>query len=306
MRQNMEEMQATQEEMARKTIEMEGMSSAINEAMLFAEITENGHFLNINTNMLNTLGYTRDEMNDKTIQNFIFPTDMTSFTDQWERVKGGEAHKGTIRWINRNNEEIYILSSISPAFDEVGDIFKIFFLGQDITATKQIEVKAQQQAEEIEQNLMELQAEQELAQQRDEEIAALLKALDRTCLVTEFDPNGRIIFINAKNEEVLGSSKHEIEGKILHEIDYSAKNNPQTFSAMWDSLLQGIPQQREFSLKVQNREVWISEHFTPIVDKHGEVVKIINIGIDISNSKEIEHKLQKQVEELTRLLRQNS
>ena len=272
--------------------------------MLFAELTENGHFLNINANMLNTLGYTRGELEDKTIHNFIYPTDVTTFNDLWRLVKGGETHNGTIKWIDRNDQEIYILSSISPAFDEVGDIFKIFFLGQDITASKQIEIKAQEQAEEIEQNLMELQAEQELAQQRDEEIAALLKALDGTCLVTEFDPSGRILYINAKNEEVLGGSRHEIEGKVLHEIDFAAKNNPQAFNDMWSSLLEGISQKREFSLKVQNREVWISEHFTPIVDRDGEVVKIINIGIDISSSKETEIRLQKQVEELTKLLRQ--
>ena len=304
MRQNMEEMQATQEEMARKTIEMEGMSAAINEAMLFAELNENGHFLNINANMLNTLGYTRGELEDKTIHSFIYPTDVTSFNDLWRLVKAGETHNGTIKWINRDNEERYLLSSISPAFDEVGDIFKIFFLGQDITASKQIEIKAQEQAEEIEQNLMELQAEQELAQQRDEEIAALLKALDGTCLVTEFDPRGRILYINAKNEEVLGSKRNEIEGKVLHEIDFSAKNNPQAFNAMWSSLLEGVSQQREFSLKVKNREVWISEHFTPIFGKDGEVVKIINIGIDISSGKETEMRLQRQDEELTKLLRQ--
>jgi methyl-accepting chemotaxis protein len=303
MRQNMEEMQATQEEMARKTIEMEGMSSAINEAMLFAELNEEGYFQNINSNFLSLLGYTKSDIEDKVVNTFIYPTDISAFNELWRSVKSGTTFKGALRWINRQNEELYILSSISPALDEVGEIFKIFFLGQDVTTSKQIELKAQEQAEEIEQNLIELQAEQELAQQREEEIAALLKALDSTCLVAELDPDGRITFINAKNEEVLGDSKDDIVGKMHSDIDFEAKHNPQAYQQFWANLRDGIPQKREFSLKVKNKLVWISEHFTPITGSDGIVNKIIDIGIDISASKNAELNLQQQVEELNKQIR---
>jgi methyl-accepting chemotaxis protein len=303
MRQNMEEMQATQEEMSRKTIEMEGMTSAINQAMLFAELTDKGEFLNINTNILSLLDYTRGEIDDKSISSIIHPNDIGAFTNSWKNIIAGETFKGTLRWINRNNEELYILSSISPAFDETGEIFKIFFLGQDVTTSKQIELKAQEQAEEIEKNLIELQAEQELAQERQEEISALLKALDTTCLVTECDPNGKITFINNRNEEVLGDPKEKIVGKLHSDLDLEAKTNPEKYNQFWDKLLNGIPQQREFSLKVNGKLVWISEHYTPIEDSNGKVVKIINIGIDISKGKNAETLLQKQVEELSKQLR---
>lgn len=303
MRQNMEEMQATQEEMARKTIEMEGMTSAINESLLFGELDYNGSFLNINPNFLNILGYSRMDIEDLTISDLINKKDQFAFRSNWERVISGETFKDTLNWCGKNNEELYILCSISPAFDERGDIFKIFFLGQDVTGSKQIELKAQLQAEELEQNLMELQAEQEIAQEREEEINALLQGLDTTCLVTEFDPDGKILYINSKNEEVLGDKKSDIEGKYHFEIDFEAKTHPEKFKQFWADLLAGIKKHREFTLNVRGKTVWISENYTPFIGKNGQVTKIVNIGLDITKNKETELHLQKQVEELSKKFR---
>jgi methyl-accepting chemotaxis protein len=306
MRQNMEEMQATQEEMARKTLEMEGMTAAINEALLFCELAENKSFVHINQNLLNTIGYSKTELEDITFDDIIHPDNFSIFNNAWVDVINGITFKGTLKWKNRDNEEIYILLSITPAFDENGDIFKIFLLGQDVSEAKQIEMRAQEQAEEIELSLMELRTEQELAQERDEEIKGLLLALDNTCLVTEFDCEGKILFINNKNVEILGGSKEQIEGKYHSEIDYFAKNQPEKYKKFWDAICSGQAQQREFSLNVKGGDVWISEHYTPIMDNKGEIVKIINIGIDISAGKNEEIRLRKQIDELTKLITKNN
>ena len=303
MRQNMEEMQATQEEMSRKTIEMEGMTSAINQAMLFAELTSDGFFSDLNSNFLTLLDYSMGEIEDKRIHTLIHNDDANEFSNAWRQVNSGETYKGTLRWINRKSEELFILCSITPAYDETGELYKIFFLGQDVTASKLIEIKAKEQAEEIERNLGELQVKQELAKRNQDNIDALLKALDTTCLITEMDESGRITFINNRNVEVLADSKEMIEGKLHSELDYDAKHNPEKYKQFWSQLLNGIAQQREFSLKVKNKLVWISEHYTPIFNDKGDISKIINIGIDISEGKNTEIMLQQQVEELTKQLR---
>lgn len=149
MRQNMEEMQATQEEMARKTLEMEGMTSAINEAMLYADLNDEGKIQNINSNFLNLLDFTKSEIGDQPIINFIHPSDTKNFAQHWNGVLQGNAYRGTLSWTSRNNAKLYILSSLSPAFDELGNIYKIYLLGQDITASKTAEIKEQEQAKKI-------------------------------------------------------------------------------------------------------------------------------------------------------------
>ncbi len=304
MRQNMEEMQATQEEMARKTLEMEGMTSAINEAMLFAELIHDGTLLSANQNMLNIIGFAKADIEGKPLTEFVHPDSLSTFKNSWSSISEGKAFNGTLKWKTRDNDERYILCSITPSFEETGDIYKIFFLGQDVTEAKKIEIKAQEQAEEIEQNLIELQTEQELSMQRQDEMTALLQALDSTCLVTEIDPNGTILYINNRNTEVLGDKKEDIEGRLHSELDFEARTNPEAYQKFWNDLLSGLTQKREFTLNVKGKDVWISEHYTPIANDKGEIVKIINIGIDISEGKEVERRLQKQINELMAQLKQ--
>lgn len=294
----MEEMQATQEEMARKTLEMEAMTTAINEAMLFAELNHEGSLLIANHNLLNLIGYAKADIEGKYLNDFIHSDALSTFNKIWTDLRTGEAFKGTLKWKTRDNEERFVLCSITPSFEETGDIYKIFLLGQDITEARRTEIKAQEQAEAIEHNLVELQAEQELSEQRQEEMAALLQALDKTCLITEIDPSGTITFINKKNTEVLGDEKEDIEGRLHSELDFEAKTNPDAYSKFWNGLMSGLPQKRVFSLNVKGSEVWVAEHYIPIINDKGDIVKIINIGIDISEGKETERKLQKQIDEL--------
>lgn len=301
MRQNMEEMQATQEEMARKSLEMEGVSAAINEALLYCELNDDGSISNPNNNILALMGYTRVELEGEPLSELIHSDEKSMFKSTWAEVMSGSTYKSTMHWVDKNANEFYILASISPAFDEYGSIFKIYFLGQDVTESKQLEIRAHKQAEEIEQSLLEFRVEQELNVQREDEIKALLLALDHTCLVTELDPAGVITYINNKNTAVLGGTKQEIEGKLISELDYIAKNNPEEFKKFWDKLSNGEKQSREFSLITNGNEVTISEVYTPIINEHNQVTKIINIGFDISEIKRKEKEMSALIEELETL-----
>ncbi len=301
MRQNMEEMQATQEEMARKTLEMEGMSAAINEALLFCELNEDGSISNPNNNILTLMGCSRNEFEGENLSDYIHSDEKGMFNSVWTEVMSGSTYKSTMHWINKNGNEFYILASISPALDETGSIYKIYLLGQDVTESKLLEKRAHKQAEEIEQSLLEFQVEQELNEQRDDEMKALLLALDHTCLITELDPAGVITYINNKNTDVLGGKKEEIEGKLISDLDFVAQKRPKEFKKFWENLSNGIKQNREFSLIVEGKEVWISEVYTPIMNEHNQVTKIINIGFDISEIKIKEKEMAALVSELEAL-----
>jgi len=301
MRQNMEEMQATQEEMARKTLEMEGMSAAINEALLYCELDGSGSINNPNINLLTLTGYSRSELDGKNLTELIHNNESSYFKDQWSEIISGQSFKSTMHWVDRNNNELYVLASISPAYDEMGSIYKIYFLGQDVTENKQLELRAQKQAEEIEQNLLEIRVEQELSAQREEEMKALLQALNSICLITELDPSGLITFINQRNVELLGDKKEDIEGKFLAEIDFKAKANPKEFEKFWNKLISGVKQKRDFNLTVKGKEIYITENFIPVKNESGTLVKIINIGFDITESKLKEKEMDRLIAELESL-----
>jgi PAS domain S-box-containing protein len=295
MRQNMEEMLATQEEMSRKSIEMEGMSSAINETLLFAELTEDGYFTSSNMKTMQLLEYSRTELEVKKIEDIIHPDDFVFFQAAWNEVQSGSPYKGTLRWVTRNDENPYILTSITPTYSETGELFKIYIIGQDVTESKLLELRAQKQAEEIEQSLLEIQVEQDISKSKEEEMSILLQALDQTCLVTEISVDGTITYINHKNVDTLGDRKELIEGRKHDELDMMARKNPEQYKAMWDQLLVGKKVTREFSLLVNNNKVWVSENYIPVRNSLGEISKIINIGIDISLFKQKEEELLAQL-----------
>jgi PAS domain S-box-containing protein len=127
---------------------------------------------------------------------------------------------------------------------------------------------------------------------------SLMQALDQTCLVTQLSTDGIITYINQKNVEILGDNKEAIEGKALAEIDFQARQNPEEFQSFWKKIILGNHQQREFSLMVKNKLVWIMEHFVPVHNSAGGIVKVIIIGIDISGFKAKEKELQQQIAEL--------
>ena len=141
---------------------------------------------------------------------------------------------------------------------------------------------------------------------KENDIKGLLQALDTTCLITEIELSGKITYINNKNVETLGDPKDKIEGKYHRDLDGLAKKSPKDYEAFWNSLLSGISQNRVFSLTVNGLEKWISEHYTPVTDDNGNVTKVINIGFDITDSKEKEKEMQRLISEIAQLKKDNN
>lgn len=301
MRQNMEEMQATQEEMSRKQVELEGITNAINRGLAFVTLNDDGLILESNANIINMLDLSKLEFEGRPITEFIEKDQRLEFKQLWDNVLSDEQVESTLHLTGNNAKGIYLQATISPALDETGSIIKIILLGHDVTAAKELELRIKKQADEIAANLQQLQTSQKLEQEQKKEKQDLLHALDQYCLITIMEPSGLITYINNKNVETLGDAKEEIEGKYLQYIDFTAQNQPEVFQRMWDALQEGKLQQRDFTLKVGGRDVWIRENFTPIVDQNNKLIKIINIGFDITDAKELEFKNIALSEEIKKL-----
>jgi len=298
MRQNMEEMQATQEEMQRKTAELESVNTAINEALLQGEMETDGVIINLNQNLVNVLGLIRDEILGSSLFELAPNQTARELKELWKRVAAGESEKGVFLFKNAEEKEVYLMLSFSPAFDEVGSFVKVLVLGQDVTETKLLEQQAMHQAEEIEKNIEQIKVEQEIAKARQKEIDAMLHALNQNVIVSEMTSDGKITFINQKNVDILGDAPEKIIGRVHRELDGTAKSNPKAYNAFWDALMNGIPQERVFSLKVGAETKWVREHYNPIPDEKGEIYKIITLGFDITAEKLFELEAEKLKGEL--------
>lgn len=301
MRQNMEEMQATQEEMSRKNIELEVVTNAINQALISMTLSEEGYIADMNNNFQALVDFSRMELEGKMFAELIHQEQRSKFNALWDQVLAGQSVSETLHLLGNNERDIYVMTTISPGMDATGQIIKIFLVGQDVTETKKLELMAQKQAEEIEQNLMQLKTEHERSVRREKDIETLLKALDQNCLITTIEPSGLITYINNKNVEILGDTKEKIEGKYLQDIDFEAKHKPKEFKIFWENLQKGVRQQREFSLMVNQKEVWILENYTPVMDESGELFRVINVGFDITENKVREAEMTQLIEQFKKL-----
>jgi methyl-accepting chemotaxis protein len=95
-----------------------------------------GQILEINENFEKITGYTRKEMTGKNNRIFLQRLEKEQFEKIWADIIKDKPYSGTIRRTKPAGEEVWIMSTFTPVKDENGLIFKVYFLGQDITEKK--------------------------------------------------------------------------------------------------------------------------------------------------------------------------
>ena len=138
MRQNMEELQATQEEMQRGQAESESTMRVINDAMAVIEFNPDGTILKANHNFLDLMGYKQDEIAGEHHRIFVAKEDRTSeaYTNFWRDLGNGKANRGEFKRINKRGETVWLKASYSPVKDKSGNVVRVMKVAYDITSLK--------------------------------------------------------------------------------------------------------------------------------------------------------------------------
>ena len=165
MRQNMEELQATQEEAARQGEKLASFTSAVNHTLIRAEYNTDGTLIYANTKFLSKLGYTSNsEVEGKHISTFINLKDRVWFDPIWEGLSGGGRHfEGDMKHVTKTGQDLWTIATYTCMRRDDGSVEKILFLAIDTTDTKK-------------QSL---------------DFEAQIDALNRSSIKAEFSPKGR-------------------------------------------------------------------------------------------------------------------
>ena len=164
-----------------------------------------------------------------------------------------------------------------------------------LQSKEQSEIMAAQE-EEMRQNLEELQATQEESSRRESEISSMLQAIKENFLVIEFNVNKTIVDVNEPMLNILETSINNLQGKPHSTLLPIAQNKPEEFHKLWNNILVGKAVQRETNLIFNNINIWLLETYTPLLDFDGEVLKVISISSNITESKLQAQKLFEQQE----------
>jgi len=116
----------------------QGQIAAISKAQAVIEFNMDGTVITANTNFLNALGYTLDEIKGKHHQIFVDEAYRQSpeYKEFWAKLNRGEYQAAEYKRIGKGGREVWIQASYNPILDLNGKPFKVVKYATDITAQK--------------------------------------------------------------------------------------------------------------------------------------------------------------------------
>jgi PAS domain S-box-containing protein len=281
MRQNMEELQATQEEAARQADKFISFTNSVNHTLIRAEYDVNGVLLYANTKFLHKLEYSSNsEVEGKHISMFVNKKDRVWFEEIWASLsKGGHHFEGDMKHVTKNGKDLWTIATYTCVRNPNGGVEKILFLAIDTTEQKNQSLDYEGQIE----------------------------ALNRSSIKIEFTPTGDVIDVNEKFQQTFGFTLYEAKTKSVFDLFH--QNDRKTIETIWDDVTHGIPFEGQVKKLIKSgQEKWFRGTYTAVNDMYGEVAKIVFIGHDITREKIMEMETMEQTEQLKRqeeMLRQN-
>ncbi len=245
---------------------------ALDVSWAYIEFDTEGHILTANDFFVNALGYqTKEQLIGQ--HHRIFCEQSYAETDEyksfWKSLKAGEAQSGEFKRLSKNGSPIWLNASYTPIKDENGEVIKIMKIASDITENKLIETRFR-------------------------------NALDVNWAYIEFDTEGHILTANDFFVRSFGfHTIDEIKGQ--HHRIFCDKPYTETldYKEFWESLRQGNSQSGEFKrYSKDGGVVWLNASYTPVVDEKGQVIKIMKLAADITESKKISEELKRQQENI--------
>lgn len=281
MRQNMEELQATQEEAARQGEKFISFTNSVNHTMIRAEYSTDGSLLYANTKFLQKLGYSSNsEVEGKHISMFLNEKDRIWFNDIWDTLaKGGKHFEGDMKHMTKQGLDLWTIATYTCVRRADGMVDKVLFLAIDTTEQKKLSLDYEGQ----------------------------IQALNRSSIKIDFNLAAEIVSVNELFLDTFGYQDGDIDNLTLSSLVFpmDRKNVERT----WDDVTNGIPfdGMQRFKLKDES-ERWFRVTFSVVHDMYGDVAKVVFIANDMTKEKmmELENKHQTEIlKEQEEILKQN-
>ncbi|MBI9066132.1 MAG: GAF domain-containing protein [Salinivirgaceae bacterium] len=148
------------------------------------------------------------------------------------------------------------------------------------------------QEEELRQNMEELQATQEEAARREREMLHTIDAINNTMGTIEIDKHGNMLSIN---DNFLLKTKLDagiLIGKSFQEMFAASNKLEGEFLNIWASLHIGENGNMVTNYITAEAELWFKHTFTPFKGSDGDLDKVVDLIVDISQQKQLEKELE--------------
>jgi len=269
MRQNMEELQATQEEAARQSEKFITFTNAVNHTLLRAEYDPDGTLIYANTKFLKKLGYEKNsEVEGKNISMFINDKDKVWFNKLWTNLANGGKHfEGDMKHVTKQGRDLWTMSTYTCMRRDDGSVEKILFLAIDTTDQKKKSLDYQAQ----------------------------IDALNKSTIKVEFLPTGDLLECNKNFIDLMNYPLYELKEKSI--FDFVDKSDLNKIKEIWNKVAEGESWEGILHQRTKDyKDVWVHVSLSVVRDMYEDISKIIYIANDITNEKLMEIEAKKQNE----------
>ncbi len=284
---NLERLEKTQLESARKEAEISAVLKSIDHTVLRGEYQTDGTIIAVNENYLEKMGVDLNDMAGKNVRSFIPEDEKQEFDKIWEQVINGKPFEGVVKRQTTKGKDVWLLISYTPVVDNHDKIYKVLLLASDITKQKLSESRMREQAKKLleknkrfRETAKKLQA---LEKQHEKIIAekqGIMKALDKTNFMLCYDFYGIVTHSTAFALKKLNKSKQEVIGKPFYEVLGTKKLHKS--DKHWQDLKAGN-QINEIRFVKENKQVFcLKQTHSPAFLPDGTLNKVYLVSHDIT------------------------
>jgi PAS domain S-box-containing protein len=269
MRQNMEELQATQEEATRQSQRLNRLEEFLDENVLRAEFDPEGKLTTANSLFGRKFEFGRDiRIDKKQIGELLGESEQEWFNNIWnDLIKKGQSFQGEVKFLTRSNKDLWAHTSMSISKNDEGIVDKVMFLAIDITGERSAIMKNE----------------------------SIIETTNATNVRLELDINGNIVNCNDYFISVFKYTHKDIKSLTVFDIINSIEL--EAFNKRWENIIRGESYSGVLRGKTTSGdEIWINGAFNFTYNAAHEIDRIVYTGIDITKERALEAKLSNALE----------
>ncbi|MFQ6244043.1 methyl-accepting chemotaxis protein [Yersinia enterocolitica] len=210
-----------------------------------------------NTLFLQAMGYQREEVVGQHHKLFCDPKYVQSdaYRRHWQLLNEGRAITDNIKRIRKDGSIIWLQGTYTPVLDSQGRVVEIIKLASDVT--------------------------ERMLQSQEHQ--SLLAALNRSMGMITFTPQGIILDANDNLLNVIGYLLADIRHKSHQILCTPEFAHSDEYRLHWQRLARGEFIVGRFErMNSRGQRVWLEASYNPIMDKEGQVLKVVKIAQDIT------------------------
>jgi len=249
-----QELQSLQEKLS----SMEQVRRSLDDEMLAMFLDQQGRIQSVNANFEREMRYRNNELAgraiDELVPEHVKPLDF--YTRLKQAITRQEHLSGVIRLWRGNGEEAWLRAIVQPIFGPQGELKQFSIYASDLTRT--IETSR--------------------------EYENLVKALQRSTAVIEFNLDGEVLNANELFLKAMGYTLPQIQGKHHRLFCAQEEINSPNYKAFWDRLRRGdFIADRFKRIDSQGRVVWLEASYNPVIDSDGNLYKVVKFATVITD-----------------------